>query len=48
MIDYEKLLKKYINHVGTIEGTTFLGKKYRTSEFTDAEWIELIMLSTEK
>lgn len=43
-LDYKELLKKYIDHVGDSEGTTFL--MYRPREhcritFTDQEWAEL-------
>lgn len=47
-IDYEELLKKYMDHVGQCEGTTFIegyrnGSGYGESDivFTDEEWEEL-------
>jgi hypothetical protein len=51
MMDYRELLKKYINHVGDCEGTTFLGDHDRGDardfEFTDEEWTELQKLDKE-
>lgn len=38
-MDYRKLLKKYIEHVGEEEGTSFLNRKGKM--FTDDEWEEL-------
>ncbi len=43
-IDYRKLLKKYIKHVGSCEGITFLEdyrRNYSGGIFTDEEWNEL-------
>jgi hypothetical protein len=42
-VDYEALLRKYIDHVGWEEGTTFLSDWRRRGpvSFTDEEWIEL-------
>lgn len=37
MIDYRKILKFYINHVGECEGTTFLGAQSSYSELTPEE-----------
>jgi hypothetical protein len=45
-MDYKNLLLKYINHVGEIEGTTFLGRSLDVSDaFSDEEKKELITLS---
>lgn len=51
-MDYRALLKKYINHVATQEGTTFLGDHDRSGwadspEFTDAEWEMLVLIADE-
>lgn len=51
-MDYRALLKKYINHVGLSEGTTFLGNHDRGAfgdsvEFTDAEWTMLQVIEQE-
>lgn len=49
-MDYRQLLKKYINHVGAEEGTTFLAFKggwEDSPEFTDEEWAELQKLEAE-
>jgi len=44
--DYRKLLMKYINYIGLLEGTDFLD--HRTGPgFTEEEWKELIKLSEE-
>lgn len=44
-MDYRKLLWLYINHVDAEEGTTFIGKCYKTKDFTDEEWQELEALN---
>lgn len=46
MLDYKELLRKYIDHVSTEEGTDFLhdGPNYDLT-FTDEEWKELQDLS---
>jgi len=36
MIDYEALLKKYMEYIGMMEGTDFLA--YRDYDWTDEEW----------
>lgn len=44
MIDYEKLLIKYIDHVGEMEGVDFIpknGVQVRTSDFTEEEIVAL-------
>jgi hypothetical protein len=51
-MDYRALLKKYINHVGIAEGTTFLsdferGSRHDSPKFTDAEW-EMLQLIDEE
>lgn len=43
---YRELLKKYICHVGNVEGVTFLGECYN-STFTPEEWVQLKRLETE-
>ena len=46
--DYVDLLLKYIDHVGTWEGTSFLRDGERSSEeINDAEWFELQRLNRE-
>lgn len=45
-VDHRALLKKYIEHVGDVEGSIFLGEQYRKS-FTDEEYAELMTLVTE-
>jgi hypothetical protein len=45
-MDYRELLKKYINHVGEEEGTTFLSWD-GDDRFTEAEWDELQALEAE-
>jgi hypothetical protein len=47
-MDYRKLLKKYMEHVGEIEGTYYLGRADRLCGFTDEEWAELHRLSKEE
>lgn len=50
-VDYRRLLWKYIGHVATEEGVTFLEDKYRTEPggsddwVTDAEWAELVRVA---
>lgn len=49
-MDYRKLLKKYINYVGEMEGVTFLSDFYGTpneEDFTREEWKELQELDKE-
>lgn len=46
-IDYRELLKKYINHVGEEEGTTFLAWADESGRFTDEELTELRVLDDE-
>lgn len=49
-VDYHKLLKKYIEHVGSCEGVTFLADYKRNDSggiFTDEEWKELGKLEEE-
>jgi len=43
--DYRQLLMKYIYHIGSAEGVTFLN--YRVSLFTEEEWQELQRLDEE-
>jgi hypothetical protein len=49
--DYRKLLKKYIDHVGNMEGIDFLDNQWHpatnvyTPPFTKEEWEELIEIS---
>lgn len=38
--DYRDLLARYMDHVGTHEGTVFLSGP-RPDYFTEAEWLEL-------
>lgn len=48
---YRVLLRKYIDHVGEVEGTTFAGDKDRMRSarygvtFTDEEWAEVQRLA---
>lgn len=45
-MDYEKLLAKYIQYIGEMEGTDHLGYDYIPSAFfTKAEWDELRRLA---
>ena len=47
-MDYRELLKKYIRHVGEMEGIDFLGERWRPSDhITDEEWKTLNELSEE-
>jgi hypothetical protein len=46
-MDYRKLLKKYIEHVGWCEGVSFLGEYDRTEFFTDDEWKEMREIDNE-
>jgi len=50
-VDYRGLIKKYIKHVGYIEGVDYLGEYDRGYEennfFNDEEWQELRKLSQE-
>jgi len=50
-IDHRNLLKKYIEHVGVEEGSTFLHVRESSLpecvEFTDEEWDELKKLEYE-
>lgn len=42
MIDYKELLRKYIDHVSTEEGTTFINKHMiEWGEFSEEEFLEL-------
>ena len=48
IMDYRTLLKKYIKHVGEIEGVTYSGEHdYCSKFFTEEEWAELRKLDTE-
>lgn len=52
MLDYRKLLWKYMNHVGDYEGSTFLTNRPATiasisEHFTDDEWAELKVIEDE-
>lgn len=50
MVNYEALLRKYINHVGECEGTTFLSPwrdRLGGVEWTDEEWETLTRLESE-
>jgi len=49
MIIYRELLKKYIEYVGTQEGTDFIHGYYKFMQpyFTEDEWKELMKLSEE-
>ena len=45
-MDYKELLRKYIEHVGDVEGTYFISSIYRDSSmFSEEEWNELIKIS---
>lgn len=48
-MDYRELLRKYIEHVESCEGTTFLSEYYRGApsdvEFTEEEWADLQRLA---
>jgi len=46
-MDYRDLLKKYIKHVGEIEGVDYLGEYDKLDIFTDDEWSEVRKLSDE-
>lgn len=49
-INHRELLKKYINHVGVCEGTTYLNDWHQGAygaDFTDEEWSELQRLDQE-
>jgi hypothetical protein len=49
-MDYRKLLKKYIHHVGSCEGVTFLQDYNRGLSgdiFSNEEWDELSILDKE-
>lgn len=50
-LNYRNLLKKYIKHVGYIEGVDYLGEYDRGDEdndfFNDDEWQEMRKLSEE-
>jgi hypothetical protein len=49
MIDYRGLLIKYIDHVRTCEGTSFLHEHFfgHKHDFSDEEWAELQKLDKE-
>jgi hypothetical protein len=44
-MDYKKLLKKYIEHVGASTGCTFINEDEYMHHFTGAEVEELVNLS---
>ena len=46
MIDYRKLLKKYMEHVVSSEGVFFIPREYN-KDFSEEERAELIILSEE-
>lgn len=46
MIDYRELLKKYINHVGYMEGVTFMPQEY-DKDFSEEERAVLLILDSE-
>jgi len=46
-MDYKELLKKYIRHVGDLEGVSFLGPQDKSKFFSDSEWEELIKIDDE-
>ena len=46
-MNYKDLLKKYINHVGMMEGIDFLGGPHKGENFTQEEWVELKEISNE-
>lgn len=49
-MNFEELLRKYIDHVGQCEGVTFLSSRWAgdsTVEFSDEEWAELQRLAFE-
>lgn len=46
-IDYRSLLKKYIEHVGALEGVDFIEGNWRSGLFSDEEWAELVVISNE-
>jgi len=47
-MDYRELLKKYMNHVGEQEGTTFLGTSLNFNpELSDEEKAELRKINDE-
>lgn len=39
------LLRKYISHVGEMEGADFLSDDWRSASFSDAEWTKLQTLA---
>lgn len=49
--DYRDLLRKYIDHIGMVEGSVFLERGHRAESancgvlFADEEWAELQMLA---
>ncbi len=45
IVDYRDLLRRYLDHVGQIEGTCFLQQYQRTALFSDEEWAELSRLA---
>ena len=47
MIDYRALLVKYITHVGTCEGTSFIDTLDHSDDFTQEEITELKVLDQE-
>lgn len=46
-MDYRELLKKYMAHVFTNEGTTFMGDAHTYGGFTEEELAELRKLDKE-
>lgn len=46
-INYKDLLIKYINHVAENEGVTFIKDTWKSEDFTESEWAELVKLDGE-
>jgi len=48
MIDYRRLLVKYIRYIVEMEGTDYLGYEQRNPIFSEVEWNELRKLTEEE
>jgi hypothetical protein len=46
-INYKDLLIKYINHVADNEGVTFIKDTWKSDDFNESEWAELVKLDKE-
>lgn len=46
-MDYEELLRKYIRHVGNMEGVDFITSRLLEKDFNDEEIDTLLRLSME-